>query len=92
MTKVTIIGKATPIQKKKPIEFVKLFGTMNITNAKLGVTHIVIHSGTTFSLDPSNSTLVKLTGSGNFKAGVTNYIYFTFVGGSTVIYSINQAA
>ena len=34
MTKVTIIGKATPIQKKKPIEFVKLFGTMNITNAQ----------------------------------------------------------
>jgi len=27
MTKVTIIGEATPIQKKKPIEFVKSVGT-----------------------------------------------------------------
>lgn len=27
MTKVTIIGGATPIEKKKPIEFVKSIGT-----------------------------------------------------------------
>ena len=39
MTKVTIIGEATPIEKKKPIQFVKLFGTMNITNA-LSVPHM----------------------------------------------------
>lgn len=66
--------------------------TMNITNAKLGVTHIVIHNGSSFSLVAGGSTLVKLTGSGNFKASVTNYIYFTFIGNSTIIYSINQAA
>ena len=65
--------------------------TMNVTGAKLGVTHIVIHNGTSYSLSAGSSTLVKLTGSGNFKSGVTNYIYFTFIGNSTIIYSINQA-
>ena len=30
MTKVTIIGEATPIQKKKPIEFVKLIKSDDI--------------------------------------------------------------
>jgi hypothetical protein len=66
--------------------------TMNVTDAKLGVTHIVIHNGTGYSLSAGNSTLVKLTGSGNFKSNVTNYIYFTFIGNGTIIYSINQAA
>jgi hypothetical protein len=66
--------------------------TMNVTGAKLGVTHIVIHNGTNYSLSAGGSTLVKLTGSGNFKSGVTNYIYFTFIGNGTIIYSINQAA
>ena len=30
MTKVTIIGEATPIEKNKPIEFVKSIGTLVI--------------------------------------------------------------
>ena len=34
MTKVTIIGKATPIEKKKPIEFVKCIGAMSIDDAE----------------------------------------------------------
>lgn len=34
MTKVTIIGGATPIQKKKPIEFVKSIGSISILNAR----------------------------------------------------------
>jgi hypothetical protein len=33
MTKVTIIGGATPIEKKKPIEFVKCIGAMSILDA-----------------------------------------------------------
>ena len=34
MTKVTIIGEATPIQKKKPIELVKTISTLSILNAR----------------------------------------------------------
>jgi hypothetical protein len=34
MTKVTIIGGATPIEKKKPIEFVKCIGAMSILDAQ----------------------------------------------------------
>jgi hypothetical protein len=34
MTKVTIIGEATPIEKKKPIEFVKCIGAMSILDAQ----------------------------------------------------------
>ena len=61
---------------------------INTTGAKLGVTHIVIHNAASLTITGS---VTKLTGSGNYKANVVNYIYFTFVG-STVIYSINQAA
>ena len=34
MTKVTIIGRATPIEKKKPIEFVKSILLLGICNAR----------------------------------------------------------
>ena len=34
MTKVNIIGEATPIEKKKPIEFVKCIGAMSILDAQ----------------------------------------------------------
>lgn len=34
MTKVTIIGEATPIEKKKPIEFVKSIGSLGVCNAR----------------------------------------------------------
>jgi hypothetical protein len=33
MTKVTIIGRATPIEKKKPIEFVKVIKSDHITTS-----------------------------------------------------------
>ena len=39
MTNVTIIGGVTPIQKKKPIQFVKTLGTKGICNA-LSVPHM----------------------------------------------------
>ncbi len=59
----------------------------SFTSAKRGVTHIVIHRH--MSTVPSIAG-TKLSGSGNYKTGVYNYIYFTYLGGSTVIYSINQ--
>jgi hypothetical protein len=34
MTKVTIIGGATPIEKKKPIQLAKSLGTKGICNAR----------------------------------------------------------
>ena len=34
MTKVTIIGEATPIEKKKPIQLVKCIGAMSILDAQ----------------------------------------------------------
>lgn len=34
MTKVTIIGEATPIQKKKHIQLVKIIGSLGICNAR----------------------------------------------------------
>jgi hypothetical protein len=34
MTKVTIIGEATPIQKKKPIQLVKCIGAMSVLDAQ----------------------------------------------------------
>lgn len=34
MTKVTIIGEATPIEKKKPIQLVKSLGIIGIRNAQ----------------------------------------------------------
>lgn len=34
MTKVTIIGEETPIQKKKPIKLVKSIGSLGICNAR----------------------------------------------------------
>jgi hypothetical protein len=61
---------------------------VNLASAKVGVTHIVVHKSST----PAGiSGALKLSGSGNYKLNVTNYIYFTYISGSTVIYSINQA-
>ena len=65
--------------------------TIDSSGGHPGVTHILIHQAASLTLSPAGgTTLTKLTGSGNYKANVLNYIYFTFVGGSTVIYSINQ--
>lgn len=65
--------------------------TIDSSGGHPGVTHILIHQAASLTLSAAGgTTLTKLTGSGNYKANVLNYIYFTFVGGSTVIYSINQ--
>ena len=62
--------------------------TADVTNAKLGVTNIIIHnSGTAPTFD---SKFKKLSGSGNYVTGVVNYIYCTFITSTEIIYSINQ--
>ena len=61
---------------------------MSTTSAKVGVTHIVVHNSST---TPTITGALKLSGSGNYKPSVNNYIYFTYISGTTVIYSINQA-
>ena len=64
--------------------------TADVTNAKLGVTNIVIHnSGTAPTF---GSGFKKLSGSGNYVTGVVNYIYCTFISATEIIYSINQRA
>ena len=62
---------------------------MSTTSAKVGVTHIVVHNSSTI---PTINSASKLSGSGNYKPSVNNYIYFTYISGTTVIYSINQAS
>jgi hypothetical protein len=59
------------------------------TSGKVGVTHIVVHNSGTI---PTITGALKLSGSGNYKPSVNNYIYFTYISGTTVIYSINQAS
>jgi hypothetical protein len=61
---------------------------VNMTGAKIGVTHIVIHNAS--SLTISGSAFKKLSGSGNYVPNVDNVIFFTCIDSSTVIYSINQ--
>ena len=62
--------------------------TADVTDAKLGVTNIIIHnSGTAPTF---GSQFKKLSGSGNYVVGVVNYIYCTFITATEIIYSINQ--
>ena len=64
--------------------------TADVTNAKLGVTNIIIHnSGTAPTF---GSQFKKLSGSGNYVTGVVNYIYCTYISATEIIYSINQRA
>jgi hypothetical protein len=62
--------------------------TANTTNAKLGVTNIIIHNSGT--VPTFGSQFKKLSGSGNYVTGVVNYIYCTFITATEIIYSINQ--
>ncbi len=66
-------------------------GNINVSTAsgKVGVTHIVVHNSGTI---PTITGALKLSGSGNYKPSVNNFIYFTYISGTTVIYSINQAS
>ena len=64
--------------------------TADVTNAKLGVTNIIIHNS---GIAPTfGSQFKKLSGSGNYVVGVVNYIYCTFITATEIIYSINQRA
>lgn len=62
--------------------------TADVTNAKLGVTNIIIHNSGT--VPNFGSQFKKLSGSGNYVVGVVNYIYCTFITATEIIYSINQ--
>ena len=64
--------------------------TADITNAKLGVTNIIIHNSAT--APTFGSQFKKLSGSGNYVTGVVNYIYCTYISTTEIIYSINQRA
>ena len=62
--------------------------TADVTDAKLGVTNIIIHnSGTAPTF---GSQFKKLSGSGNYVTGVVNYIYCMYISATEIIYSINQ--
>jgi hypothetical protein len=62
--------------------------TADTTNALLGVTNILIHSGGT---SPTfSSEYKKLSGSGNYTTGQVNYIFTTYITSTEIIYSINQ--
>lgn len=62
--------------------------TASTTDAKLGVTNIIIHnSGTAPTFD---SKFKKLSGSGSYVISVVNYIYCTYITSTEIIYSINQ--
>ena len=62
--------------------------TADVTDAKLGVTNIIIHNSGT--VPTFGSQFKKLSGSGNYVTGVINYIYCTFINNTEIIYSINQ--
>ena len=62
--------------------------TADVTNAKLGVTNIIIHNSGT--VPTFGSQFKKLSGSGNYVTGVVNYIYCTLISTTEIIYSINQ--
>jgi hypothetical protein len=62
--------------------------TADTTNALLGVTNIIIHSGGT---SPTfSSEFKKLSGSGSYTTGQINYIFTTYISSTEIIYSINQ--
>jgi hypothetical protein len=57
------------------------------TNGQLGVTDIIIHSGSTPTF---SSQYKKLSGSSDYSAGTINYIFCTYISSDEIIYSINQ--
>lgn len=61
--------------------------TANLTGALLGVTDIIIHSGSTPTF---SSQYKKLSGSSDYSAGTINYIFCTYISSDEIIYSINQ--
>lgn len=59
-----------------------------ITDAKLGVTVIVIHN---HSLEPTfDAKFKKLSGSGDYTTGEVNYIFCCYINDTEIIYSISQ--
>ena len=62
--------------------------TYSATNAKLGVTNLIIHN---HSVAPTFAANMKiLSGSGAYVINVINYIYVTYINSTEVIYTISQ--
>lgn len=62
--------------------------TYSSTNAKLGVTNIIIHNNSSAPTFASNMKM--LSGSGSYLTSNINYIYVTYINSTEVIYTINQ--
>jgi hypothetical protein len=62
--------------------------TYSATNAKIGVTNLIIHNNGTAPTFAAN--MKQLSGSSGYSVGVINYIFVTYINSTEVIYSINQ--
>jgi hypothetical protein len=62
--------------------------TYSATNAKIGVTNLIIHNNGTAPTFAAN--MKQLSGSSGYSLGVVNYIFVTYINSTEVIYSINQ--
>lgn len=62
--------------------------TADLTEAKLGVTNIIIHNAGTAPTFGSEFKI--LSGSGNYSISNINYIFCTYINNTEIIYSINQ--
>jgi len=63
--------------------------TSSLDAAIFGVANLVIYSGSVNPI-PTGSIYYRLSGSPSFVAG-TNYIFFTYISNTNILYSINQA-
>lgn len=62
--------------------------TINLSEAKLGVTNLIIHNSATVPTLPT--ALKKLNGSQNYITSVNNYIYMTYLDVNNINYIIQQ--
>jgi hypothetical protein len=62
--------------------------TFSTTNAKVGVTNIIIHNSGSAPTFAAN--MKKLSGSGDYVTSAINYIYVSYINSTEVIYAINQ--
>jgi hypothetical protein len=62
--------------------------TFSSTNAKIGVTNLIIHNNGTAPTFGTN--MKQLSGSSGYSVGVINYIFVTYINSTEVIYTISQ--
>lgn len=63
--------------------------TADLTNAQLGTTNIIVHSGGT--APTFSSEFRKLSGSGSYSTTALNYIYCSYLDATHIMYAINQS-